>query len=67
MAEALAVYRQITDLLVTGYRFGDQQNGRALAQARALMFDLQDRAEQLAEQGHGIPFLAGCWPDRPGR
>ncbi|MGH4017833.1 MAG: ferritin-like domain-containing protein [Pseudonocardiaceae bacterium] len=60
VAEALAVYQRITDLLVTGYRFGDKQNGRALAEARALMFDLQDRAEQLAEQGHGIPFLAGC-------
>ncbi|MGH4024117.1 MAG: ferritin-like domain-containing protein [Pseudonocardiaceae bacterium] len=58
VAQALAVYRQITDLLVTGYRFGDQQNGRALAQARALMFDLQDRAEDLAKRGHGIPFLA---------
>jgi hypothetical protein len=58
VAETLAVYRQITDLLVTGYRFGDQQNGRALAQARALMFDLQDRAEELAKQGHGLPFLA---------
>ncbi|MCA1671284.1 MAG: ferritin-like protein, partial [Actinobacteria bacterium] len=61
VAEALAVYRQITDLLMTGYQFGNQQNGRALAQARDLMFDLQDRAEELAKQGHGIPFLAGYW------
>jgi hypothetical protein len=58
VAAALGVYRQITDLLITGYQFGDRQNQRALAEARALMFDLQARAEALAKQGHGLPFLS---------
>jgi hypothetical protein len=58
VAAALAVYQRITELLVTGYQLGDVQNQRALAEARALMFDLQAKAEALAQQGHGIPFLS---------
>lgn len=55
---ALDIYRQILTLLEAGYQFGDRQNQKALAQARTAMFDLQSRAEQLAQQGHGIPFFA---------
>lgn len=58
VAAALDSYRHILTLLETGYQLGDRQNQQALAQARAAMFDLQSSAEQLAEQGHGIPFLA---------
>jgi hypothetical protein len=45
-------------LLETGYQLGDRQNQQALAEARIAMFALQSRAEQLARQGHGIPFLS---------
>ncbi len=58
VAGALAVYQGITDDLITGYGFGDRQNQRDLATARALMFDLQDKAERLATKGVGIPFLS---------
>lgn len=55
---ALDDYRHILTLLETGYQLGDRQNQQALAQARTAMFALQTRAEQLAQQGHGIPFFA---------
>lgn len=58
VAEALNIYRRILDLLITGYRRETVANQRSLAQARTLMFDLQDRAENLARNGVGIPFLA---------
>lgn len=61
---ALDDYRQILTLLETGYQLGDRQNQQALAQARTAMFGLQSRAEQLARQGHGIPFFAP-WQQRP--
>lgn len=55
---ALDAYRHILTLLETGYQLGDRQNQKALAEARTAMFALQSRAEQLAQQGHGIPFFA---------
>jgi hypothetical protein len=55
---ALDTYQHILTLLETGYQLGDRQNQKALAEARTAMFDLQSRAEQLARQGHGIPFFA---------
>jgi hypothetical protein len=55
---ALDTYRHILTLLETGYQLGDRQNQQALAEARIAMFALQSRAEQLAQQGHGIPFLS---------
>lgn len=62
VAAALADYRRILTLLETGYQLGDRQNQQALAEARGLMFTLQDRAEALAAQGVGVPFLAP-WRD----
>jgi hypothetical protein len=56
--QALDLYRKITDLLITGYQFGDRQNQRALGEARTLMFDLQSQAEDLARKGIGVPFFA---------
>ncbi len=58
VAAALAVYRQVTELLITGYQLADRQNQKALADARSLMFDLQARAEALAREGRGLPFLS---------
>jgi hypothetical protein len=55
---ALDTYRHILTLLETGYQLGDLQNQQALAEARTAMFALQSSAEQLAQQGQGIPFLA---------
>lgn len=58
VADALGTYRSILDLLTTGYRREDVSNPQSLAEARALMFVLQTSAENLARQGHGIPFLS---------
>jgi hypothetical protein len=58
VAAALDQYTEVLNLLVAGYQFGDRQNQESLAVARAQMFDLQRRAEELAKAGQGIPFLA---------
>jgi hypothetical protein len=61
VAAALDVYDDILDKLIIGYQRDDVAHQKSLADARALMFDLRDKAETLAKDGVGIPFL----PFRP--
>ena len=58
VAAALETYKQMLDLLVTGYRREKTDNQAALGQARLLMFDLKEKAEALAKKNIGIPFLS---------
>ncbi|RHW25390.1 hypothetical protein D0Z08_19370 [Nocardioides immobilis] len=58
VAEAMDLYLRITRALTTGYELNQPENQQALAEARALMFDLQTRGEALAKEGLGIPFLS---------
>jgi hypothetical protein len=55
---ALDTYQKITQSLYLGYQLGDRQNQRAIADARDLMFVLNDQAEALAQQNIGVPFLS---------
>jgi hypothetical protein len=56
-AKALAMYGQILDLLRKGYQTGDAEESRFIAEARTVMFQLNDEAEALAVQNLGIPFF----------
>jgi hypothetical protein len=55
---ALDTYQKITQALYLGYQLGDRQNQRAIAEARNLMFVLNDQAETLAKRNLGVPFLS---------
>ncbi len=57
VAAALDVYDEILDKLITGYQREDIAHQKSLADARTLMFGLRDKAETLAKDGVGIPFL----------
>ena len=61
VAAALDVYEEILDKLITGYQREDVAHQKSLTDARTLMFSLRDKAETLAKDGVGIPFL----PFRP--
>ncbi len=55
---ALKTYQDITQNLYLGYQMGDRQNQRAIADARNLMFTLNEQAETLAKRNIGVPFLS---------
>ena len=57
VAAALSVYEEILDKLITGYQREDVAHQKSLADARTLMLGLRDKAETLAKDGVGIPFL----------
>ena len=54
---ALTLRQRILDLLAQGYETGDAEEGRFIAEARQIMFELDGEAERLASQGLGIPFF----------
>jgi hypothetical protein len=56
-AKAIAFYQQILDLLRKGYETGDAEESNFVAQARSVMFQLNDEAEALAANGLGVPFF----------
>ena len=58
VAPALKTYKAIVDELSTGYQRGDVTNMKSIADARALMFELDAQAEALAGQNIGVPFLS---------
>jgi hypothetical protein len=58
VASALDTYREMLDLLVKGYHREKAANQEALGEARLLMFSLNRKAERLAKQNTGVPFLA---------
>jgi hypothetical protein len=58
VASALDTYREMLDLLVKGYHREKAANQEALGEARLLMFSLNGKAERLAKQNTGVPFLA---------
>lgn len=56
--EALDTYQQILKFLFAGYEMSDITNMQNLAEARQLMFVLDDKAEALAQKNIGVPFLS---------
>jgi hypothetical protein len=56
-AKALSFYGQILDLLRQGYTTGDAEESNFIAQARVIMFQLNDEAKALATKGLGAPFF----------
>ncbi|MFL6452132.1 MAG: ferritin-like domain-containing protein [Bryobacteraceae bacterium] len=56
-AQALSLYASILELLRKGYETGDAEESFFIAQARTIMFQLNDEAEALAVKNLGIPFF----------
>jgi hypothetical protein len=54
---ALQIYKQILKDLHNAYVSGDMEDAATIADARALMFKLDDTAEKMAQKGLGVPFF----------
>lgn len=58
VAAALATYQKISSDLYSGYQMGYVVNMVSLAEARRLMFTLDEQSEALAKKGIGVPYLS---------
>jgi hypothetical protein len=61
--KAVGIYQQILQQLGAAYARGDMEDAAHIAEARRLMFVLDDAAERLAERGFGVPFFPAPPPD----
>jgi hypothetical protein len=62
---AVGIYHQILDDLRASYTTGNMEDAAHIAEARSLMFELNDKAEKLASRGFGVPYFPAPPPDRP--
>jgi hypothetical protein len=64
---AVDIYHRILQDLRTAYTTGNMEDAAAIAEARGLMFELNDKAEKLASRGFGVPYFPAPPPDPPAK
>jgi hypothetical protein len=62
---AVGIYHRILDDLRTAYTTGNMEDASHIAEARSLMFQLNDVAEKLATRKFGVPYFPAPPPDPP--